>query len=273
MNFSKFKKICQKNDEENYLIDKYIYRKISIFGTMCLSRTNISPNTITLISLISCLGSLWFITQNSQFALCIGAFLVFGYHYLDHIDGELARYYIFTGKLSPSLRGQYFDVLCHSFSDNLMFLCMAWAVYQELGYTYVLWLGMIAMVGASGFPNFVAGKILIGKLMNKPALFKDEMFQSYLWAIELKKKQIESLNAPTNSSKWLLKLLAELIGYPGVLSAIVIVLLIDAAAGTQQFYGYQYNFRLIFLIISSALRILIVPRQFYMWMKKFEKIQ
>lgn len=272
MNLSQFKKICQKNENENYLIDKYIYREISYFGTFIVSKSGISPNSVTFISLIVCLCSLYFLTQNTRICLIVGAFLVFLYHYLDHVDGELARYYIHTGRIKPNLKGQYFDSLCHSFSDNIMFLCMAWAVYQNFGYSFIMWFGVIAMIGSNGFPDSIAARMLISKGVTNPDLFNNKQFQSYLWAIEKKRNQVKSLNTAKFSSAWLFKLCVELVGYPGVLSSIMIVVLIDAAFGTHEIFGYQYDFRCIFITLSALIRIIIIPKLFYNWMKKFETI-
>ena len=46
---------------------------------------NISANSVTTVSLIATLGSLWFFTQNEPIFLLIGSFLAFIYHYLDHM--------------------------------------------------------------------------------------------------------------------------------------------------------------------------------------------
>ncbi|SEA64946.1 hypothetical protein SAMN05660420_02711 [Desulfuromusa kysingii] len=272
MTINLYKEICQKNSGENYLIDKYIYRKISIYGTMLAIKFKVSPNTVTSLSLLAALGSLFFIVQNIPGALLTGALLVFLYHYLDHVDGELARYYIHSGQMIPNMKGQYFDVLCHSFSDNLMFLCLSFALYLQFGHAYILFLGVIAMVGSSGFPEAVAAKLLCAKIINNKNLLNDEQIQSGLWLIEKKKNQIVAVNAPFFSKIKFFKIISEILGYPGVLSAIMLVCILDAIFGVQSLLGYQFDFRLLFLILSGLFRLIVLPLRSYRWMKRFEAI-
>ena len=90
--------------------------------------------------------------------------MVFAYHYLDHVDGEVARYRIYNGTLKKNLRGQYFDVLCHSYSINLMLFSTSFALSNLYDSNLILLLGLISFVGYSSFPNLVASKVMIGKI-------------------------------------------------------------------------------------------------------------
>ena len=73
-----------KNEEENYLLDKLIFRRISIFLTIILIKFRIRPNQATLLSLLSSLASLYFLTFNSRREMLIAAFLILLYYLLDH---------------------------------------------------------------------------------------------------------------------------------------------------------------------------------------------
>lgn len=272
MKFSQYKEICQKGDSENYILDKYIYRKISIIGSIIAIRLGFSPNLITMLSLISSIGSLFFLCSNESFNLWIGTLLVFAYHYLDHVDGEVARYRIYNGTLKKNLRGQYFDVLCHSYSINLMLFSTSFALSNLYDSNLILLLGLISFVGYSSFPNLVASKVMIGKIYNTPEEISTGEYKNILRNIERKELQIEATNAPLLSKIKLKKIITELLSYPGILSLLIIVTMLDICYGEISFYEFKFSFRLLLIILTSFIQLIYTPLKALNWMKQFEKI-
>ena len=92
MKLSGYRYLCQKNEEENYLLDKLIFRRISIFLTIILIKFRIRPNQATLLSLLASLASLYFLTFNSRREMLIAAFLILLYYLFDHSTAT-GRYY------------------------------------------------------------------------------------------------------------------------------------------------------------------------------------
>ena len=168
----RYRRLCQKNESENYLLDKYIFRKISIYFTIVAIKLGLTANQATFLSLLAALGSLYFLMLNTARDLLAAAVLIFLYYILDHVDGELARYHIATGRQTPSLQGHYFDLLVHRYSSNLMLFFMAISVYRLFGYEYAVLLGFVACIGVSSFPNVVAAHVLAGRLAHDPGSSK-----------------------------------------------------------------------------------------------------
>ena len=272
MRFSEYKDICQKGDSENYILDKYIYRKISIFGSIAAIKLRLSPNLITFLSLISSIGSLFFLSSNESINLLIGALLIFTYHYLDHVDGEVARYKIYNGTLKKNLRGQYFDVLCHSYSVNLMLFSTAYALSNLYDSDYLILLGMVSMVGYSSFPTLVASKVMIGYIYNNPDNISNDSNSILLKNLERKDLQIKATNAKFFTKIKLKKLLTEIVAYPGILSILMIATLFDAFLGGFYIGSNIIHFRLIVVIGGSFMHLLHMPYKALKWMRQFEKI-
>ncbi len=195
MSVKSYRQLCQKNEQENYFLDKYVIRKISIYFTILFIKLGLKPNQATFISLLASLGSLYFLTLNTKPALFTAAALIFAYYILDHVDGELARYYVQKGLLPPSLMGHYFDVLVHRYSSNLMVFFMGIGVFNLYGYEAAVLLGFIACIGISSFPNVVAAQVMAGKIAgDREVVFKNTHMQKLLLEQEKKSQQIEDVH-------------------------------------------------------------------------------
>ena len=253
MTVQSFKSICQKSEDENYLFDKYIFRRISIFGTMFFAKLGVAPNTVTFLSLLSSLSSLWFFLQNDSVYLVAAAALIFFYHYLDHVDGELARYYSWKTGKKNSMKGAYFDLLCHQYSVNLYFLCISVALYKELQSDWVILVGVIAVVGTSSFPRLIAGKALLNKICADRTVVNEPGMSDALEIMNKKGEQIHAVRSAKLFSKAKIKKLAEeSIGYPGIINLLVIACLVDA-------YFQSYYCRMALLCLTAAVRLVHSP--------------
>lgn len=242
----------QKGSEENYLLDKYLLRKVSVHVTHLFSKTSLSPNTVTLASLLCCISSLFFLATNHVVLVIVGCLLVYLYNLLDHVDGELARIRVRTGKLKPSIAGQYFDVLCHSYSANLMLLVTAWAVYSKHGQAWILIPGVIAMSATSGFANLIACKIMIMKVVNFPSVLSAPEAAPVLDMVEKKKMQIHEVNSPIFSLVGARTLVKEVIGYPGILLLIIAAHMIDLFQnGTPLFGSVIIDTRVVLIVVAA----------------------
>jgi len=224
------------------------------------------------LSLLAALGSLYFLMFNTARDLLAAAVLIFLYYILDHVDGELARYHIATGRQTPSLQGHYFDLLVHRYSSNLMLFFMAISVYRLFGYEYAVLLGFVACIGVSSFPNVVAAHVLAGRLAHDPGLIESPETQRILQQLERKQGQIEEIRGgPVARLK---KILGELLFFPGHIIAIIAVLIIDLFM-PQGFilFSYSINFRLLFLVGMVLLFTLKAAVQGYQWIVRFKDIR
>jgi phosphatidylglycerophosphate synthase len=260
-----YRDLCQKGSEENYLFDRYLVRHLSLPVTIVFLKLGIQPNTVTALSLVAVLSSLWFLTLDTTIGLSAAAALIFTYYLLDHVDGELARYYIRTGARKTSLGGQYFDVLCHSYSTNVMLFFIGVGAWRSFGYEWAVLLGFFACIAVSHFPMLVAARTFVQRVGREPdAIFRDD-FKTVLQHLELKGQQVAAVRASWRSwIKWK-KLALEMLTFPGLLILIMIVALLDAFLPAFTIGGMGVNFRLLLLLWMTGFGALQLVRSFRKW--------
>jgi phosphatidylglycerophosphate synthase len=126
------------------IIDRYIIRKISGFITGFLVRTSVTPNQVTVISLIYGLiaavifsfgGHTHTITAGLIFFLCI----VF-----DQCDGEVARI-----KNMETEFGRSFDIIVDSIVSAAIVAGITFALYKASGSGFHIIIGLLAIIGIS----------------------------------------------------------------------------------------------------------------------------
>lgn len=262
--------ICQKNESENYLLDKFIFRRISIFITIIFIKLKIKANTATFLSLAAALGSCFFLLYNTVPMMAAAIFLIFLYYMLDHVDGELARYHKYTGGRT-SLRGHYFDLLVHRYSSNLMVFFMGLGVYNLYRYESVVILGFAACIGMSSFPNVVAAQVLAGKIANDPGTVGSGKTVDSLQRLERKTEQIRYVRG--GMAKKFRKALEELLFFPGHIIAIQAVLLADIFSPGFELFSHSLNVRIIFLAAMSLLFVSKSIIQGFGWVTRLKHIE
>jgi phosphatidylglycerophosphate synthase len=126
------------------IIDRYIIRKISGFITGFLVKTSVTPNQVTVISLIYGLiaavifsfgGHTHTITAGLIFFLCI----VF-----DQCDGEVARI-----KNMETEFGRSFDIIVDSIVSAAIVAGITFALYKASGSGFHIIIGLLAIIGIS----------------------------------------------------------------------------------------------------------------------------
>ena len=126
------------------IIDRYIIRKISGFITGFLIRTPVTPNQVTIISLILGLiagvffsfgGHTHTITAGLIFFLCV----VF-----DQCDGEVARI-----KNMETEFGRSFDIIVDSIVSAAIVAGITFALYKASGSGFHIIIGLLAIIGIS----------------------------------------------------------------------------------------------------------------------------
>ena len=196
---------------------------------------------------------------------------MFLYYLLDHVDGELSRYY---SKIEPDMKkgldGQYFDVLCHSFSGNIIIFFFGISAWKIYGYEWAILLAFFVSVGMNRFPERVANKIMIQTIVNHPNILNQQSAKHVLNLLEMKKKQVAAVRAPiTDPEKWR-KLFCEMLGFPGLLILIIIVAGLDAFFSDFILFTLPMNFRLllvIFLLPIEFLRLVINSYKYFYFFK------
>ena len=133
----KLREICQKPiSHSNTWYQRKFSRKISIYLTWFFIHLKISGNTTSILVLITgIIAPLFFILGNYLYYV-VGVLLLQLWYLLDHVDGELARYWKKT-----SAKGIFIDKINHHIVHPLIFLCMGIGLYKEFNNYLMLILG------------------------------------------------------------------------------------------------------------------------------------
>ena len=141
-------KICQKPryKEVGNWMARHIFREAALPVTWLLVHTPVTANQVTLLSLIiGVFGTICFASLADSFFL-LGALCLQFWYLLDHVDGQLARYY-----KTASLSGRFFDFMTHQLIHGVILFALGVYVFRVTGHFFYLIWGFIASLGIIGF--------------------------------------------------------------------------------------------------------------------------
>ncbi|MGR3295579.1 MAG: CDP-alcohol phosphatidyltransferase family protein [Candidatus Bathyanammoxibius sp.] len=118
-----------------------VSRKISRLVTGVMVKLPITPNQITLLSLVIGLAACWFYLQGDYWYSVLGAMTLYASIILDLSDGEVARL-----KFMSSKYGALLDTLCDSTVFSGVLFCAAVAIRRNLDAPNIIAVGAIAAV-------------------------------------------------------------------------------------------------------------------------------
>ena len=116
-------------------------RKLSFFITPVIAMLPVTPNMITVLSILTGITGAIFLMLPGVRNYFIGFLLIFAWYFLDVLDGDLARF-----KQKQSLKGGYIDVLGHYIVNPLIF--SSFSIYLALMLNNINFFGL-------GFASFV----------------------------------------------------------------------------------------------------------------------
>jgi choline kinase/phosphatidylglycerophosphate synthase len=134
------------------VVSRYINRPLSMRITKFLLRTNIQPNTISLICFLLSLIGACFLFQKGYYNLLIGAILAQLSSVIDGCDGEIARL-----KFLGTNFGGWFDAVLDRYADAFLLFGLTHHIYQIIGNSVILLVGFLAIIG-SLINSYTAGK-------------------------------------------------------------------------------------------------------------------
>jgi len=138
------KKINQPSGSysDSPIIDRYIIRKISGFISGFLIRTPITPNQITIISLILGIISGVFFSFGEYTYTITAGLLYFLSTVFDQCDGEVARL-----KQMETEFGRKLDIIVDAIVNAVIVIGITIAVYVKMGSILIIIAGFLAMTG------------------------------------------------------------------------------------------------------------------------------
>ncbi len=132
------------SSSDSPILDRYVIRRIS----RCISRlslkTAITPNQVTIISLVlGLLSGLFFAVGEFTYGI-FGGVLYFLSVIFDQCDGEIARL-----KYRESESGRVLDIIADTVVNAAIVVGITSGIYKNSGSGFIIILGILAMVGIS----------------------------------------------------------------------------------------------------------------------------
>ncbi len=152
-----------------------VARKVSIYLTWFFVQTPITPNQLTfLVMILGIITAFLFMLGNYYYSL-LAIFLFHMSFFVDHSDGEVARY-----KKMSSIRGFYLDLMTHIVVNPLVIIGMAIGAYFH---------------PSAGIPNyiFLAAGVLGAYSLTINNFIKLKKYEAYIILKEFKK--LKEVNA------------------------------------------------------------------------------
>ena len=118
-----------------------VFRIVSIYVTWALLHTRVTPNQVTVASLLVAAAGLVLVALPGVALAITGCFLLLVYHLLDRVDGELARY-----MERYSLLGVYLDNAGHYLTGGGLLIAASFRLSQLATDPDIVWL--VGSVGA-----------------------------------------------------------------------------------------------------------------------------
>lgn len=133
-------RICQKpryKEAGNWMV-RHIVRDAALPLTWLLLHTPVTANQVTLASLILGLAGIALFAFSSHTLFLWGTLLLQFWYYLDHVDGQIARY-----RGTASLTGRFFDFMVHHAIHGAVFFSLGFYVFQNAGHWGALVWGFV----------------------------------------------------------------------------------------------------------------------------------
>jgi len=130
------------SDSDSLIIDRYIIRKISGFISGFLLRTPVTPNQVTIISLILGIISGVFFSFGEYTYTITACLFYFLSTVFDQCDGEVARL-----KQMKTEFGWKLDIIVDAIVNTVIVIGITIAVYMKMGSVLVIITGFLAMTG------------------------------------------------------------------------------------------------------------------------------
>lgn len=124
------------------VIDRYVIRRISGFITGLIIKTPVTPNQVTIISLVIGIIAAVFFFHGTHTSTIIAGVFYFISTVFDQCDGEVAR-----SKQMESDFGRVFDIIVDSIVNAAIVIGITIAIYRTNGSILTIIAGLSAMMG------------------------------------------------------------------------------------------------------------------------------
>ena len=133
-----------KSDKSDELINTYLLRPIAGIIVWALYYTPITPNQVTVISIVSGIVAAFFYLKGTAGAFIVAGLFIMLKDILDSADGQLAR-----AKQLQSRIGRFLDSIGDFIVDAAVFGSIGWTLYKLNNEWWMLLLALLGLVGIS----------------------------------------------------------------------------------------------------------------------------
>jgi phosphatidylglycerophosphate synthase len=133
-----------KSDLSDEFINTYLLRPIAGAIVWALYDTPVTPNQVTIVSILSGIAAALFYWHGTPGAFIVAGLLVTAKDILDSADGQLAR-----AKNRQSRVGRFLDSIGDFVVDAAIFGAIGWTLYRESGDWSMLLLAFLGLIGIS----------------------------------------------------------------------------------------------------------------------------
>ncbi|MGD1045423.1 MAG: CDP-alcohol phosphatidyltransferase family protein [Bacteroidota bacterium] len=133
-----------KSDKSDELINTYLLRPIAGIIVWVLYYTPITPNQVTIVSILSGIVAALFYLKGTASALVFAGLLITLKDILDSADGQLAR-----AKQQQSRTGRFLDSIGDFIVDAAVFGSIGWTLYKLNSNWLMLFLALLGLIGIS----------------------------------------------------------------------------------------------------------------------------
>lgn len=130
-------RICQKpryREVGNWMVRRLL-RDAALPVTWLLLHTPVTANQVTLVSLMIGLFGISLLALPSSFLFLMGTVFLQLWYFLDHVDGQIARY-----RKTACLSGRFFDFMTHHLIHGTLFFSLGvYGYFQTQQFLLILW--------------------------------------------------------------------------------------------------------------------------------------
>jgi len=133
-----------KSDKSDELINTYLLRPLAGIIVWAIYDTPITPNQVTIASIVSGIVAAFFYLRGTAGAFIIAGLLISLKDILDSADGQLAR-----AKQQQSRVGRFLDSIGDFIVDAAVFSSLGWTLYRLKNNWLMLLLALLGLIGIS----------------------------------------------------------------------------------------------------------------------------
>ncbi len=144
----KLNEICQKPHYKkvgNWMV-RHILRPAALPMTWLLLHTPITAHQVTLASIVVGVAGIYCFSLPGKSLFLAGCLLLQFWYYLDHVDGQIARY-----RGTSSLTGRFFDYMMHHFIHGIILFSLGYYLFATTGHRIFLAWGFAGSVSTFMF--------------------------------------------------------------------------------------------------------------------------